>query len=139
MKKTGVVKNISNNWVIISIFKESACAHCSNCSESKKIDTEIKIKNNEDLSIGDVVTFEMEDNIVLQAALIVYIVPIIFFFLGYFIGSKVLHLKESFCILASFISLILSFVGINIYDRTSGKKKFQEDIKITSVKKHGGN
>lgn len=135
MKSSGLVKDKMGNKLVISMYKESACSHCNNCSESAKIaNTFTFISNRNDISIGDVITFEMEDNQVFKAAMIVYIIPLIFMFLGYYMGSK-FGLTEGKTIATSFISLIAAFVGIFIYDRKVVKHKMEKAVKIIDVER----
>ncbi|MGX6591559.1 SoxR reducing system RseC family protein [Cetobacterium ceti] len=135
MKKNGMVKSLDNNYATLSIFKESACSHCSKCSESNKIANEIRIKNENNLEIGDIVTFEMEDGLILRAALLVYILPIILFFLGYFVGDF-FKFSEVIKIFMSFLFLVLSFLGLYFYDRKIVKNTLEKEIHIISIEKH---
>ena len=135
MKSSGLVKKKIGNKVTISMYKESACSHCNKCSDSAKIANEFTfISDKENIEIGDILTFEMEDNQVFKAALIVYIIPLIIMFLAYFIADKI-RLSEGQCIGASFSGLIISFVCIFFYDKFIVKNKMEKSVKVISVEK----
>nr|WP_307776505.1 SoxR reducing system RseC family protein [uncultured Cetobacterium sp.] len=134
MKSTGIVKEIKDHKVTVSMYKESACSHCSKCSESNKITNEYTFYTDEKLFIGDIITFEMEDKRVLKAAIIVYLIPVIALFLGYFLGSK-LGLSEGQSIGTSFFGMIVSFLGIYIYDKKVVKNQMEQNVEIISIER----
>lgn len=134
MKNTGVVKNVEKNKITLSMYKESACSHCNKCSDSNKITNDYTIYTNENIQVGDIVTFEMEDSQVLKAATIVYIFPVIAIFLGYYLGSY-LGYSEGKCILFSLGGLVASFIGIFLYDKLVVKNKMEKNVRIISIEK----
>ncbi len=135
MKSSGLVKDRMGNKVVVSMYKESACSHCNNCSESAKIaNTFTFISDRDDIKKDDIITFEMEDNQVFKAAMIVYILPLIFMFLGYYLGTKI-GFSEGKSILTSFISLAITFLGIFFYDRKIVKHKMERAVKIIDIER----
>ncbi|MGL5934939.1 MAG: SoxR reducing system RseC family protein, partial [Cetobacterium sp.] len=127
-----------DNKLTVSIFKESACSHCNNCSDSSKIvNTLTFLYDKSDIKIGDIISFEMEDNQLFKAAFIVYIIPLFFMFGGYFLGNN-LGLEEGLNIVISFLSLIISFLGIFFYDKIIVKEKLEKSIKIIEIQKRTG-
>lgn len=137
MINSGIIESINNNKLTVSIYKESACSHCNKCSDNAKIANKIMISYDKtDVNIGDIITFEMEDSQIFKAALIVYILPLIFMFLGYYLVSKS-GFNEGVAVISSFLSLFFSFIGIFFYDRKIVKKKIENSIDIISIKKRG--
>jgi len=135
MKSSGLVKDKLGEKLVVSMYKESACSHCNNCSETAKIANIFTfISDRSDINIGDIITFEMEDNQVFKAAMIVYILPLIFMFLGYFIGSKA-GFSEGENIGISFLSLVMAFIGIFVYDRKIVKYKMEKSVRIINVER----
>ena len=134
MKNTGIVKEVSKNKITLSMYKESACSHCNKCSDSNKITNDYTIYTEENINIGDIVTFEMEDSQVLKAATIVYIIPVISIFLGYFLGSY-LGFSEGKCIIFSLGALVITFGIIFLYDKIVVKNKIEKNIRIISIEK----
>ena len=137
MINSGIIESINNNKLTVSIYKESACSHCNKCGDNAKIANKIMISYDKtDVNIGDIITFEMEDSQIFKAALIVYILPLIFMFLGYYLVSKS-GFNEGVAVISSFLSLFFSFIGIFFYDRKIVKKKIENSIDIISIKKRG--
>lgn len=135
MKSSGLVKKITENKVTVSMYKESACSHCNKCSDSAKITNDFTFVSNVDgIKIGDIITFEMKDNQVFKAAIIVYMLPLIAMFLSYFIASN-MGLPESKCVMASFSGLILAFIGLFFYDRFVVKNEMEKSVNIIGVEK----
>lgn len=135
MKNSGLVKKIVGNKITVSMYKESACSHCNKCSDGAKMAKDFTfMSNGYDIKIGDIVTFEMEDNQVFKAAIIVYIIPLIFMFLNYFIASS-MGLSEGKCIGASFSGLVVAFIGIFFYDKFIVKNKIEKSVKIINIEK----
>ncbi|WP_297596481.1 SoxR reducing system RseC family protein [uncultured Cetobacterium sp.] len=135
MKNSGIVKDKKGNKITISMYKESACSHCNKCNESAKITNNFTlISDRKDIEIGDIVTFEMEDKQVFKAALIVYILPLIAMFIGYFLGDKN-GFTEGQNIGMSFLFLVLSFLGIFVYDKKVVKNRMEKSVKIIALEK----
>lgn len=135
MKNTGLIKEIKKNKITVSIFKDSACSHCSKCNENSKIANEIILNYNiNNLSIGDTIIFEMKSKQIFKAALIVYILPVFFIIGGYYIGTY-LNFSEAKSICFSFLALLFSFLLIYFYDRFIVKNRLESSINIIEIKK----
>jgi sigma-E factor negative regulatory protein RseC len=135
MKSSGLVKEKDGNKLTVSIYKESACSHCNNCSENSKISNTLTfISENKDVRVGDIIKFEAEDRMILKAAFIVYIIPLIFMFLGYILGDK-LNLSEGKKIIISFGSLIFTFFVIFFYDKLIVKNKIENFIRVIEIER----
>ncbi|WP_448820884.1 SoxR reducing system RseC family protein [Cetobacterium sp.] len=135
MKSSGLVKKIEKNRITVSMYKESACSHCNKCSDSSKIVNDFTfISDMNNIKLGDIITFEMEDNQVFKAAIIVYILPLISILLTYFIASN-MGLSEGGSIGASFGGLVLTFIGIFFYDKFIVKNKMEKSVKVIGVEK----
>lgn len=128
MKNKGIVKEINGNSIKIELFKDGACASCSQCnSKSHKSETFYYDKN--DLNLNEIVEFDIDDKSLLKIGFITYFSPIIFMFIFYFIGVK-LGFSENKSILSSFLGLIASFILLYFLDKTKGKT-FLAKINIT--------
>ncbi|MGL5001000.1 MAG: SoxR reducing system RseC family protein [Cetobacterium sp.] len=135
MKSSGLVKEKYGNKLKVSIYKESACSHCNNCSDTSKISNTLDfICEDKNIEVGDVIKFELEDNVIFKSAFIVYIIPLVFLFLGYFLGD-IISLSEGKKITMSFGGLVLAFLGIFIYDKFFIKSKVEKFIKIIEIEK----
>lgn len=135
MRSSGVVKEKTEKEIIVSMFRDSACSHCDKCGDDKKISNDFSISTDrDDISVGDIITFEMADEQVFKAAMIVYLIPVVAMFLGYFIGDK-LNYSDGIKIFMTFGFMLLSFLGLHIYDKKVVKAKTDASIEIVSVEK----
>jgi sigma-E factor negative regulatory protein RseC len=133
MVNTGIVKAIEKDGrVRVQIYKESACSHCSGCSESSKISREDIFTIDEEVQVGDLISFEIDTKEIMRAALLVYILPIAAMILGYLLGSY-LNKNEGTCIAYSFSAFILTFGILFLYDRLVLKKKNKSSIRIKKI------
>jgi sigma-E factor negative regulatory protein RseC len=133
MVNTGIVKAIEKDGrVRVQIYKESACSHCSGCSESSKISREDIFTIDEEVQVGDLISFEIDTKEIMRAALLVYILPIAAMILGYLLGSY-LNKSEGTCIAYSFSAFILTFGILFLYDRLVLKKKNKSSIRIKKI------
>lgn len=122
------VKEVYDNGTALVIHvRESACSgdchKCSGCGAAKEAvlltaDNPIKAQK------GDLVKVESETGPVLKAAVVLYVVPLVLFFLGYYLGT----LPGNFGALAGCLGFVLGVVIVVVYDRVVVKKA---DLKYT--------
>ncbi|MGF6906561.1 SoxR reducing system RseC family protein [Fusobacterium sp. PH5-44] len=135
MESKGMVTNINGNHITVKLYKEAACLHCSICKDDKKFSKDFQFVTDQEVAIGDVVTFSIEGSKVAKVAIIVYILPLIGMFLGYFFASSVLKWEEEKSAIMSFAFLAISFVFLFFYDKLYRKKYTNSDIEIIGVEK----
>jgi len=121
MKETGRIRRILKEDIAEVEFKSSsACSKCGKCSLGVSGDVFIEAVNKIGAKKGDKV--EVEISSVVSSSFIVYILPVIFIVLGYFIGVQVHPLwglkisMESLGIVFALIFLFISFVLLKLYD-----------------------
>lgn len=134
MINKGIVEEINGESIKVHLYRDSACAHCSGCDTHNKMGSTFRFKCDRDLSLGDIVTFEIEDASLLNIAALVYLMPAFFMIGGYFLGQK-LGFSEGRRVLMSFIFLGISFASIYFFDKNRGEKIIEKKIKIISVDK----
>ena len=102
--------------------RESACSgdchKCSGCGAAKEAvvftaQTPIGAK------VGDLVKVESQTAPVLKAAVVLYVLPLVLFFLGYYLGT----LPGSFGVLGGLAGFSLGIAGVIAYDRLVLQKK----------------
>lgn len=135
MQNKGIVQKIKDNTITVKLFKDSSCSHCSQCHGASKYGKDFEFTTDKSVQIGDLITLEIAEKEVIKAAAIAYIFPPIMMILGYFVSDK-LGFSESQSILASFLFLALSFVGLFFYDKFFAKKKVEEEIKVVSIESY---
>ena len=122
MKQLVRVRQIHDDGTATVIhIRESACSgdchKCSGCGAAKEAIL-LEAKNNIGAKPGDLVTIESETGPVLKAAMVMYMLPMVFFFVGYAIGA-VWDLGAWIGCLSFVASIGLAV----IYDRKAVKKQ----------------
>ncbi|MGL4980595.1 MAG: SoxR reducing system RseC family protein [Fusobacteriaceae bacterium] len=126
----GIIQNLKNSYATVKFYKDSACASCSACTGENRYGQTISInlKENINFKIGDEITIEIDDMVLLKLSFIVYIFPTIAMILGYLI-LEFSRFSQGICITGSFLSLIVSFIILYFYDKKR-VKDIGEDFKI---------
>ncbi len=132
MISRGIVKSYSEQTklAIVSTFKEPECSSCSVCSEGSKFSGEIDIFSDKTLKEGELIEFEIDNKPIFFIGFIVYLLPVILFFAGYFI-SEIFTNKEAIKIVSAFTCVLLNTAVMVFVDKTKGKN-INYDIKILS-------
>lgn len=135
MLNKGVIKKIDGNKIIVKLYKDTSCSHCSGCSGDSKYGKDFEFTTDMKANIGDTVTFEISTGKVIKAASIAYVFPAITMIAGYFLGEKLSGLSENQSIIASFLALVVSFIVLYLYDKFIVKKQTNSEIEIISIEK----
>ena len=97
-------------------IRESACSgdchKCSGCGAAKEA-VIFTADNPIGAAPGDLVKVESSTALVLKAAVVLYVLPLVLFFLGYYLGT----LPGSFGALGGGIGFVLGVVIVIAYDR----------------------
>lgn len=105
----------------VSVIRESACSgdchKCSGCGASKQT-VLFDAVNNIGAKTGDLVIIRSETGPVLAGAAVLYMVPLVLFFLGYFLGAQIGMGSLTGC-----IGFVLGFVLAAVYDRRVTAKR----------------
>ena len=115
------VKEVYDDGTALVIHvRESACSgdchKCSGCGAAKETIL-LKAQNPIGAGRGDLVTLESATGPVLKAAAVLYMIPMLLFFAGYFAGDAIWD-RGALCGCAAFVAGIILAV---IYDRKIGK------------------
>ncbi len=89
MRQRGTVDALCGEIAVVSVVRESACSgDCHKCAGCGAVTQtlQIRAKNLIGASKGDKVYIESSTGLVLWAAVLVYLVPILGFLAGYFLG-----------------------------------------------------
>ena len=141
-----VKETFDNGTATVLHVRESACSgdchKCSGCGAAKEA-VVFTADNPIGARRGDLVKVESATGPVLKAAVVLYVVPLVLFFLGYYLGT----LPGNFGALFGCLGFVLGVVIIVIYDRKVVKKSnlgytitaFAGDALIQSMRKEEHN
>ena len=141
------VKEVNNDGTAVVIHvRESACSgdchKCSGCGAAKEA-VLFTAQNLINAKRGDLVKVESATGPVLKAAVVLYVIPLVLFFLGYYLGT----LPGNFGALGGCLGFVLGIVLVVVYDRTVVKKSnlgytitaYAGDALIQNMRKEGHN
>lgn len=117
------VKETRNDGTAVVIHvRESACSgdchKCSGCGAAKEA-VLFDAANPIGAKRGDLVKVESATGPVLKAAIVLYVIPLILFFLGYYLGDKYLGMGA----LIGGLGFVLGIGLVVLYDRKVVKKQ----------------
>lgn len=92
MDRTGVIVSVNKDYSQIKLLRHTACGSCGAChlGDDQK-DVLLFAKNKLDAEVGDMVEVSMGTDGVLSAAFIMYMIPLIAFFIGLAAGMMILN------------------------------------------------
>lgn len=131
MRQTGkVIELLQNGEARVSIKRASACGHdCTSCgacgAQAKPIVTEVV--NTVGAKVGDTVEIESKTARILGLACVVYIVPLVLFFVFYFAASNIFK-TEGASILSALIGLVCGVLIAIPVNRREVKNKTTSTI-----------
>lgn len=117
MTENGTVIEYKNQFALVRIGRNSACASCGKCgmTESQK-HVDFWVKNTQNAAEGDVVQLDIPEGRSAALAFVAYLLPIIPALLLMFLGFG-LGWKEWICTLAFFGGLALGFCIVVVIDK----------------------
>jgi len=128
----------------VLLVRESACSgdchKCSGCGAAKETMI-FTARNAINASCGDIVKVESETGPVMKAATVLYVIPLVLFFLGYYLGT----LPGNFGALGGCLGFALGIALVVVYDRKVVKKTnlgytitaYAADALIQNMRKEG--
>ena len=134
----------SDGTATVFLQRESACSgdchKCSGCGAAKETMI-FTAKNAINASRGDLVKVESATGPVMKAAMVLYVIPLVLFFLGYYLGT----LPGNFGGLGGCLGFVLGIVLVVLYDRKVVKKSnlgytitaYAGDALIQNMRKEG--
>lgn len=116
------VKEVFDNGTAdVLLVRESACSgdchKCSGCGAAKETMI-VRAVNTINACRGDLVKVESATGPVMKAAVVLYVIPLVLFFLCYYLGT----LAGNFGTLGGCLGFVLGVVLVVFYDRGMGKK-----------------
>lgn len=116
------MKSVSDDGTAQVLLRRSACSEdchqCAGCG-AKAQRLMLTARNPIGAKPGDWVTIRTGTSTVLEAAAVVYVLPVILFFLGYLLGTLIWQAGA----LLGGIAFVLGIAAAVVYDRRSAVKK----------------
>ena len=133
VEEVGTVIESSRNSVTVRIQKQAACEGCHSCLRGKDgISMIAKAHNSFNADIGDIVKMEGERVSELKGGFLLFILPLLFLFVGYLTGealSKALGyetVSQTAGILTGLLFFAIPFLGLYLHNKRQVKRgKFQ--------------
>ena len=134
MTQQGTIKKLlPDGMAEIEVTRRSACGHdCAKCGGCGGLETQtlyVTARNRAKADVGERVLIEGETGQVLGLAMLVYVLPIVLFFVGYALGS-VLFTGAAAGALGGGVLFVLGILGAIWYSRRM-KIKNQVPYEIT--------
>lgn len=141
-----VKETFENGTATVLLVRESACSgdchKCSGCGAAKETMI-FEAANPIQAQKGDLVKVESATGPVMKAAVVLYVIPLVLFFLGYYLGS----LMGNFGVPVSCLGFALGIAIVVVYDRKVVKTDnlgytitaFAADALIQNMRKEGHN
>ncbi|OWZ83593.1 SoxR reducing system RseC family protein [Natranaerobius trueperi] len=119
----GEVIQEKDGYVTVKVQRHSACKKCGACDFglSKNKASTFELKNSINAKIGDKVMIDLEGKDIVQASILIYMVPLLALVTGIIFGSNFfsdLDINEDILgFISGIILMSFAFVGIRIYDK----------------------
>lgn len=149
MTAKGTVLSVDKDRALVEVRRRAMCDGCPNdpsspdsCGHScamgailgDRKNMTVSVKNTLDAHPGDTVELESPDRTVLTSAFLVFILPLILAFAGYFAADR-LTSTEYIPYIAAAIGFAAGFLVCAITERKA--KKSESNIKMKSIISHG--
>ncbi|NPV79146.1 MAG: SoxR reducing system RseC family protein [Firmicutes bacterium] len=128
MQEMGRVVKVDGNIALVEIERRTACGRCQLCEVGRRGASSIEAYNAARASVGDIVTVEMEGRNVLAAAFIAYMVPLIFMFVGFFVGDAIAPFagleanSQTLSAVLGVVFLVGSYGIVHLYDKAISRR-----------------
>lgn len=105
----------------VRVRRPSACGHdcksCGGCGPDAMTQVTAVAENEAGARLGDTVRLESESRKVLGLAAVLYLMPVVLLFVGYFIASDLLKQGEGISLVVGLCCMIVGFVVNILVDR----------------------
>lgn len=122
----------------VLVRRQSACGHdcasCGGCGPESSAQVTAVADNTLGARPGDTVQVESESGQVLRMAFVLYLVPLVLFFAGYFAGTGLMNLSEGAGLAVGILGLAIG-IAINVLLDRYVRKESTVQFRITEVLK----
>ncbi len=129
MTETGIVVSVKHGAAVVSMPMYGGCKSCGICIDGEGGHEVLLLAKNEIGAVeGNTVEIEISAGKVVSAAFIVYLVPVFVTIIGFMVGHWMTGGDDEALlpIVLAIVFLILSFVGVALYDLRLRKTETHE-------------
>jgi len=141
VEQCGVIVGLDNGNAIISVKRDTACGKCKVCLSGSQEDVLIKIPNDVNGQSGDIVGIDIEPSKLLQAATIVYFIPLVGLILGVLTGIRIapeINLDSELSgVAGGILFTMLTFFGIKLIEPYFRKRACFTPKIVYKLRKYG--
>jgi len=116
VKEQGKVIKTENGKVTIEISPKEACTKCCSCTASKMRHIVISEEKDKNLSIGDIIEYEIPSSQMLKIYLLLYGIPLVVF-VGAILAVYAFYAHPLISFFAGLAATILSYIIIGLFIR----------------------
>jgi len=130
-EEIGHVVNVDQGKIKIQLTPGSQCTHCSAksiCSSLGETVRVLEVESDEKVKLGDRVALIFKPSTRVLSATIIFILPVIFMIIGYFLMTAYYINTEGWGIIGSLLGLVFGFIVVRIFDRILLKTKGYKPI-----------
>lgn len=133
MTEECVVKSIKNGTAYISLAAKNGCGGCKACAFGRTSKVTIAALMDVECQEGDLVLVEMPKKDTTSLALLIFLIPLVFLVVGFFIGGILKSIAAR--LTSSFVFLVLSIPICWLIDKLIRKKRDYMPIIIKIISK----
>lgn len=142
MKETAELIKIEGNVAYLKLEKRTACAYCHACMQENEQDNILKIANIDisKLKVGNMVTVNIKESLLLLKAFLIYILPLFLFVATYLLGDAIARTittnKDLFILIGSifgFLALGIYYFSLKLIDKKNQKNPKKGFIYLQKV------
>lgn len=119
MKEQGTVLAVKKHVAFVVVPRSSACGeHCATCSAvcNNKTAHRVWVKNPIHAPVGSSVTIYASDASILRSAFLVYLLPLLFFFIAYGV-TYTISSHKALSALVGLLALAAVFFFLSLFDK----------------------
>lgn len=139
MRETGIVIKNDGNSVDVQMQPSGECGSCGVCFIDKSKLQVLSVSQQSKVQPGETVEVEVNPAFAIQSAFLIFLLPLLVMIICYYIFQAYVHLPGlndvHTGIVGALTGLILSYIGVFLYDRHLLKLKTDRSICIVRIVK----
>lgn len=130
LEEIGIVIEVREHSAVVEMARRPTCSHCGLCKLGAQEKMQVEAENAVGARVNDRVKVSVPSPVILKSAFIVYMVPLIALFTGFFAGTYVLGEKGG--VVVGISSALGVIIGLHFYDKRL-KRKQRTLVRISEI------